>query len=126
MSEGTATTQVVRFLATGVLGAGLDLALLTAFVEVGGLNLVAATTLALSIACGTHFVLNMRWVFDARGRWGTRAGRYGALVALNYVLTTTTVVGLASLGLSYVAAKVVSLAACAVVNFVAYRHWVFS
>lgn len=124
--RGSLAGDGLRFVVAGVVSAIVDVASIVVCRDVVGLPLWLATVLALSITLTVNFGLNGRWVFGARGRWGSRAGRYGLLVALNYLLTTTIVVGLASFGLWYVAAKVVSLGVCAVVNFVAYRHWVFA
>lgn len=120
------TGQPRRFLIAGVLSALVDVAALVAFRDVVALPLWLATVLALSVTLAVNFLLNALWVFGARGRWATRAGRYGVMVVLNYVLTTVIVVGLAFFGLWYVAAKVVSLAICAVVNFLGFRFWVFA
>lgn len=120
------TGQPRRFLIAGVLSALVDVAALVAFRDVVALPLWLATVLALSVTLAVNFLLNALWVFGARGMWATRAGRYGVMVVLNYVLTTVIVVGLAFFGLWYVAAKVVSLAVCAVVNFLGFRFWVFA
>ena len=120
------TGQPRRFLIAGVLSALVDVAALVAFRDVVALPLWLATVLALSVTLAVNFLLNALWVFGARGMWATRAGRYGVMVGLNYVLTTVIVVGLAFFGLWYVAAKVVSLAVCAVVNFLGFRFWVFA
>ena len=126
MSDGAANAQLARFLVTGVLGAALDLALLTVFVEVGGLQLGAATALALGIACGVHFGLNMRWVFGAEQDTGRRLLRYATMLGLNYAITLGLVLGLTGVGLWYGATKVAALGVCAAVNFASYRHWVFA
>jgi putative flippase GtrA len=120
------TGQPRRFLIAGVLSALVDVAALVAFRDVVALPLWLATVLALSVTLAVNFLLNALWVFGARGMWASRAGRYGVMVVLNYVLTTVIVVGLAFFGLWYVAAKVVSLAVCAVVNFLGFRFWVFA
>ena len=120
------TRQPRRFLVAGVLSALVDVAALVAFRDVVALPLWLATVLALSVTLAVNFLLNALWVFGARGMWATRAGRYGVMVGVNYVLTTVIVVGLAFFGLWYVAAKVVSLAICAVVNFLGFRFWVFA
>lgn len=120
------TGQPRRFLIAGVLSALVDVAALVVLRDVVALPLWLATVLALSVTLAVNFLLNALWVFGARGMWATRAGRYGVMVVLNYVLTTVIVVGLAFFGLWYVAAKVVSLAICAVVNFLGFRFWVFA
>jgi putative flippase GtrA len=67
----------------------------------------------------------MGFVFGVRGRLAGRLARYGVLVVVNYVLTLLLVLGIAAAGVHYVAAKLVAVACCAMLNFAAYRHWVF-
>jgi putative flippase GtrA len=68
----------------------------------------------------------MGFVFGAQGRLAGRLARYGVLVVVNYLLTMLLVLGIAALGVHYVAAKLVAVACCALLNFVAFRHWVFA
>lgn len=126
LARGMAASEQGRFLAVGLISAAVDVVALVLFRDGFGLPLWLATVLALSVTFAVNFGLNATWVFGAQGIWARRAGRYAALVGLNFVLTVGIVVGLASLALWYVAAKVVAIATCAVVNFLAYRHWVFS
>lgn len=124
-SIGRIDTQLARFVLSGGAGAALDLALLTVLVEIGGLGLALATVFSLTLACLVHFALNMRWVFDARGDTASRLARYAVMLTVTYAVTLALVLGLSSVGVWYPLAKTVAVAACAGVNFLAYRHWVF-
>jgi len=116
---------LVRFLAVGVLSVIVDTGALVLLREVVGLPLALATTLAFALTLAINFSLNMGFVFGVTGRLAGRLARYGILVVVNYVLTLLLVLGIAGLGVNYVLAKLIAVACCALVNFFAYRHWVF-
>ncbi len=115
----------VRFVAVGVLSAGVDTGALVALRELVGLPLALATSVAFALTLAVNFGLNMGFVFGVSGRLAGRLARYGVLVVVNYLLTMLLVLGIAALGVDYVLAKLIAVACCAMVNFVAYRHWVF-
>ncbi len=114
-----------RFLLVGALSVGVDTGSLIVLHELAGLPLAVATTLAFLLTLAVNFSLNMGFVFGVRGRLAGRLVRYGVLVVVNYLLTLLLVLGIAALGVNYVVAKLVAVACCSLVNFVAYRHWVF-
>jgi len=122
--EGT-RGEFTRFLLVGALSVGVDTGSLVLLRELAGLPLAVATTLAFGITLVVNFSLNMGFVFGVRGRLAGRLLRYGALVVANYLLTLLLVLGIAALGVNYVVGKLIAVAVCALVNFVAYRHWVF-
>ncbi len=115
-----------RFLAVGVLSVGVDTGALVVLHELVGLPLALATSLAFALTLAVNFSLNMGFVFGVTGRLAGRLVRYGALVVVNYVLTLLLVLGIAAAGVNYVLAKLIAVACCALVNFVAYRYWVFT
>jgi putative flippase GtrA len=119
------TTRWLRFLVAGVASVGVDSATLVALRELTTTPLWLATTAAFTVSLAVNFSLNMRWVFAAQGRLGGRLARYGGLVVVNYLLTLALVLGLAAAGVHYLIARWLAIAAAAVVNYVAYRHWVF-
>ena len=117
--------ELARFLVVGVLSVGVDTAALVLLREVVGLPLAVATTLAFALTLAVNFSLNLGFVFGVRGRLAGRLARYGVLVVVNYVLTLLLVLGIAAVGVHYVLAKLIAVGCCAMLNFVAYRHWVF-
>ena len=116
----------VRFVLVGLLSVGVDTGLLVVLRELVGLPLAVATTVAFALTLAVNFSLNMGFVFGVRGRLPGRLARYTVLVGVNYLLTLLLVLGIAALGVHYVVAKLVAVASCALVNFVAYRQWVFA
>ncbi len=117
---------LVRFVLVGLLSVGVDTGSLIVLHEVVGLPLAAATTVAFAVTLVVNFSLNMGFVFGVRGRLAGRVARYGVLVVVNYVLTLLLVLGISFAGVHYVVAKLFAVACCALVNFVAYRRWVFA
>ncbi len=116
---------LLRFLVAGITSVAVDTAVLVALRELTPTPLWAATTIAFAAAVGVNFGLNLRWVFGAQGQLPGRLARYSVLVVVNYLLTLVLVLALTEVGVYYVLAKWVATAVGAVVNFVAYRHWVF-
>ena len=115
----------LRFLVVGVASVAVDTTVLVVLRELAATPLWLATTAAFAAALGVNFSLNLRWVFGVQGRLPARLARYGVLVVVNYLLTLVLVLGLAGVGMHYLLAKWVAIAVAAVVNYVAYRRWVF-
>lgn len=118
--------QIGRFLVTGGLSFAVDFGGLVLLREVLGWPLPWATTGAFLAAFAVNFGLNAGWVFGAHDRLATRLVRYLALVGVNYLVTIVVVVLLAAVGLWYTVAKVVAVGICLVLNFWAYRSWVYA
>ncbi|MFD0513669.1 GtrA family protein [Streptomyces aureus] len=93
----------------------------------GGLHmpLAGATSLAFVTVLAVNFGLNRAFVFRSGALAGPAFAKYLVLVGLNYCATVATVTGLTALGMSYVAAKTTSTIVNAVVNYGAFRWWVF-
>jgi putative flippase GtrA len=114
-----------RFLIIGALSFILDAG--TLFLTHGLLHiwLPLATTLAYAVAFTVNFSLNRLWTFGSTAALTGQATRYLVLIGVNYLITLLMVNGLAAIGISYLLAKVMSTAVIAVVNYIAYRNWVF-
>ncbi|MEU5880328.1 GtrA family protein [Spirillospora sp. NPDC047279] len=114
-----------RYLIIGGLSFAVDFGAL--YVAHGLLHiwLPVATTLAFLLAFVVNFGLNRVWAFESEGHVGRQLVLYLLLVALNTVLTVVVVSGLAALGVQYLIAKTVATAALTVLNYLAYRKWVF-
>ncbi len=115
-----------RYLCIGGLSFIADVGIL--FLTHGVLHiwLPLATTLAYLVAFVVNFGLNRIWAFESNAPVGKQLTRYCALVAVNYGLTLAVVTGLAALGLEYLIAKAIATALTVLINYVAYRHWVFT
>ncbi|MGH3472396.1 MAG: GtrA family protein [Nocardioidaceae bacterium] len=115
-----------RYLTVGVASVAVDSLVLLVLHGWAGMALGAATTVAFASAFVVNFSLNMHWVFDSHRQLARRLLRYGSLVVVNYGVTILVVLGLSSLGLYYLLAKWVAIGACVMLNYVAYRRWVFA
>ena len=126
---------LVRWLtynAVGLMGMGVQLVTLVALSELGRLNLLVATALAVETAILHNFVWHERWTWvDRLSR--PRDGRWRRLARFNLVSGTVSITGnvlftglyATSLGLHYVAANILAIASVSLVNFVANDRLVF-
>lgn len=115
----------VRFLLVGGGSAAVDTGLLWLLHGAFGVWLPLATFLGVATSNVVNFLLNRNWVFSSSGAAAGQAVRYLLLVGLNWVVTVLAVAGLAGLGLNYLVARVSVLVVLTVLNFLAYRFWVF-
>lgn len=119
------THPVRRFLVIGLIVYAVDVAVIWALRERMGWSVVPATSAAFSAAFVVNFGLN-RWVaFRSSVPIAGQALRFGVLVALNYLLTVCIVFTATELGAGIVAAKTIATAMLTVLNYLAYRYWVF-
>lgn len=103
----------------------VDLGTLATLHSALGLPLAVATTLAFATGLATNFGLNRVFAFRSRSMVGPALAKYLLLVGLNYLTTLGMVMGLAAVGLSYAVAKTLATIVNAVLNYLAYRWWVF-
>jgi len=130
----TLTARWLTFNAVGAVGAGLQLAVLTALVHGAGLHYALATAVAVEAAVLHNFLWHRRWTWPDRPAaapggplaWVALA-RFHASNGLVSLLGNLTVMSLlvGSLGLAPVVANGVAIVACSVLNFALGDHWVF-
>lgn len=114
-----------RFVAVGVLSVGSDVVVLATLRSGFHVPLLLATIIGYSVSLLVNYSLNHAWVFGADGDHARRVVRYLTLVGFNVVSTLLFVHGLTQVGVFYLLAKGVAVAVNAVVNFTAFRFWVF-
>ncbi len=118
-------SSLLRYLGVGVLSYGVDLGLLALCYSVLGLPLWVATSVGFWTSFAVNFGLNRSVTFRSRGPAARQLVKYSLLVAVNY-LASLLIVGLAErIGVGYAIGKTVSVGILVVVNYVAYRWWVF-
>ena len=110
-----AVGRLWRFFVVGVLAAGLQSALLWAFVEVGELYYLLAAVVAIEITILSQYVLNNAWTFSDRSNDGLRPF-LGGLLRTNLVRGTAIplqtgllFVFVDALGLMYLGANLVAV-----------------
>ena len=124
-TKGVLAHSATRYLVIGGLSFAVDFGVLFAAHGVLGVRLPVATVLAFLVAFTVNFGLNRLWSFGSRSPVGRQLVRYVSLVAVNTVLTALVVSGLAALGVQYLVAKAIVTAGLVVLNYAAYRAWVF-
>jgi len=119
------------FNTVGVLGFGLQMLLLWALVEGGGLPAAGAAALAIEVTILHNFAWHVRWTWKDRPctfREGLRRlVRFHAANGLISLAVGTAIVwaGTSLLGWHVLAANAVGVGVCAVLNFVAGDRWAF-
>lgn len=119
-------SALTRFVVTGGLSVGLDVAVLTTLRSGLGVALVTATTAGYLASLVVNYSLNHAWVFQSQGEHHRRIAKYVSLVVVNYALTIGVVTGLVALGAHYLVAKLVVVVLNACLNFTLFRSWVFT
>jgi len=118
-----------RYVVVGGLTFLIDIAFLKLFHGVLGVALTPAVVGAFLIAFAFNFTASRMWTFARTARDGQahrQMARYLLLVGVNLGSALLIVVGLSSVGVNYLVAKLVAGAVNAAGNFVAYRHWIFA
>lgn len=103
----------------------MDLGVLALLHSVFGVPLAVATTAGFATGLATNFGLNRVFAFRSRSLVGPAVAKYLVLVGVNYLTTLAMVVGLTAIGMPYAAAKTLATIVNAVMNYAAYRWWIF-
>ena len=132
MTHYRTMTRLGAFNVVGVLGLGVQAALLWLLMAVGGFNYLLATALAVEGAILHNFFWHERWTWSDRTRpnpsgWMGRLARFnlttGALSIAGNLAAMAALVG--GLRLHYLAATLIAVAACSLLNFMATDRLVF-
>lgn len=116
----------VRFVTVGLLSLLADAGSLWVLHGLLGVPLALAAALAFGIAFFVNFGLNRLWAFQSQGAVGGQLWRYLALVAANLALTVVMVPGIASLGVPYLVAKLLTTGVLFLANYVISQRWIFA
>lgn len=122
----------LKFSAVGWLGVGVQIGMLTLLAGQLGMHYLVATALAVESAIIHNFFWHERWTWDDRGLFGA-PGRVLRLLRFNVAAGSVSLLGnlvlmslfVGGLGLHYLVANVMSIASCAVLNFVISDRLVF-
>ena len=118
--------QATAFLLVGVASYLVDISLLYLCHGQAHLALWLATSIAYFCGLLANFGLNRVLTFRSSTPLHYQLMRYVVLLVLNYLVTLVMVTGLTAAGSPYLASKTICVALLAIVNFFAYRHWVFA
>jgi putative flippase GtrA len=116
----------VRYLLVGGTTFVLDFGILYTLHGVMKLNLAASTSVAYWISISYNFVLNRYWTFDSREKesLARHIGTYGSLLLVNYLFTVT-FVSIVGAHISYIIAKLISLAITMTWTYPVYKRYIF-
>ncbi len=122
----------LKFHLVGAIGVGVQLGTLTLLAGGFGLHYLLATGLGVEAAILHNFLWHQRWTWRDRTRPGSGSpiGRLlrfhlstGAVSLVGNLLLMRLLVG--SLGLHYLPANLLTIAACGLANFFLSHYWVF-
>ena len=114
-----------RYLAVGGLSVIIDAGTLWLLYDVAHQHLWLATSAGFWLSFAFNFAANKYLTFSATTGGRRQLMRYAVLVAVSYSSNLAIVTGLVALGLPAVVGKLIAVALLVVVNFGAYRYWVF-
>ena len=129
---GTLGTRWLKFNAVGLAGVGVQLAALALFAKVFHWHYLAATAAAVEVAVLHNFAWHVRWTWADRpaGAVATAA----RLLRFNLANGGVSLLAGAALmpllvhtvGLHFLLANLLTVCACAVINYLAGDRWVFA
>jgi putative flippase GtrA len=119
--------QLGKFLAVGLSGYVVNLAVFTFALKVLSVHHLVAATMAFCVAVLNNFWWNRHWTFGAReGHAGFQAARFFTVSSIAFLIQVTILFLLVDVGgLPEIASQAISLAAATPVNFVGNKLWSF-
>ena len=119
--------QLGKFLAVGLSGYVVNLAVFTLSIELLNLHHIPAATAAFAVAVMNNFWWNRHWTFRAGdGHAGFQAARFFTVSVTAFLIQVTMLELLISVGeLPKVLAQAISLALATPVNFIGNKMWSF-
>jgi putative flippase GtrA len=115
----------LRYATVGVLSLVIDAGTLWLLYDVAHQHLWLATSAGFWLSFGFNFAANKYLTFSVTTGGRRQLLRYAVLVAVSYTANLAMVTGLVALGMPAVVGKLIAVTLLAVVNFGAYRYWVF-
>ncbi|SFR87635.1 Putative flippase GtrA (transmembrane translocase of bactoprenol-linked glucose) [Halomicrobium zhouii] len=127
--DGPIAPQLRKFVAVGAVTAGIQMVLLWAFVDAGGLNYLVGAAVAIEITIVLSYVLNNAWTFRASRNTG-RVDYLTGLVKTNVVRGTAIPIQLAVLfvlvewqTLTYLVGNAVAIGVSGLYRYVLDARW---
>jgi dolichol-phosphate mannosyltransferase len=118
-----------KFATVGISGLAVNMALLAALTEIGGMYFLLSAALATQGSTLWNFVLTERWVFrDRENRWGgvPRVAMYFLMNNAAFALRGPMLfVLVSSLGMHYLLANLISLATLTVIRYAVADAWIW-
>jgi len=121
--------KLIRYGISGVSAAAVNISILYALVQYGGLHYLTASISAVLSSMVFGFVLQKYWTFNNKSSHALHAQAAGYLVVgmLNLVINTSLMyLFVTILGIWYVAGQVLAGIAIAITGYIAYHQFVFT
>ncbi|MFH1055821.1 MAG: GtrA family protein [Candidatus Altiarchaeota archaeon] len=121
------SAKFLKYLLNAIITYPLVVLLTYCLTEYIGIYYLAAYLLSMSVAVVFNFMLSLKWIFDARGRVGSRFVRYLAVLA-SFTLANTFLVKVFTeyIGLHYVVSITVVSGTLFILKYLTYKKKVFA
>jgi putative flippase GtrA len=119
------TSRVLRFAVVGGTGVIINTSVLYLLSRWAGLPLVAATALAVELAAISNYLLNDTWTFAVRSPSLRRFAKFNTASLAGLALNVLSVLLLTRLGLYFLVADLIGIAAGFAVNYALSVRWVW-
>lgn len=123
--SGASTRRALKFAVVGGAGVVINTSALYAFSRWARLPLVLASALAVELAVISNYLLNDTWTFAVRAPSLRRFAKFNAAALLGLALNVLSVWLLTGLGLYFLAADLVGIAAGFAANYALSVRWVW-
>jgi dolichol-phosphate mannosyltransferase len=122
-----ANGRLFRFGVVGCIGVGLNVLILWILHGQIHVFLPVASAIAVETTIITNFLLNNRWTFGERAISPKRFARYNLAALVGLIITTAILTFLTmQIGVPYIAADLVGIAAATAWNFGTSVHWTWA
>jgi putative flippase GtrA len=118
--------RILKFAGVGVSGVIINTSLLYVLSRWAGLPLLAASAIAVELAAISNYLLNDAWTFGTRSPSLRRFAKFNTAALAGLVLNVLSVWVLTRLGLYFMVADLVGIAAAFTLNYAFSVRWVWT
>lgn len=119
-------SRLIRFAIVGVSASGAYYAILAGLVELAGLPVLVATSIAFIAVCVGNYVLHHFWTFSSSEPHASAFARYALMVTVGFCINWAVMaLGVSILSLNYLLVQAAAIAAVVAWNFILSSYWVF-
>jgi putative flippase GtrA len=118
--------RILKFAGVGVTGVIINTSMLYLLSRWAGLPLVAASAVAVELAAISNYLLNDTWTFASRSPSLRKFAKFNTAALAGLVLNVLSVWVLTRLGLYFLVADLIGIAAAFTVNYAFSVRWVWT
>jgi putative flippase GtrA len=126
MNSRLSTSRILKFAVVGGTGVIINTSVLYLLSRWAGLPLVAASALAVELAAISNYLLNDTWTFGVRSPSLGRFAKFNTAALTGLVLNVLSVWLLTRLGLNFLMADLIGIAAGFAANYAFSVRWVWA